>query len=85
MRLLLVNFSQICALDCIYGFILIRSTLGSLLIIFGTFVRELWPLIDVRISFLLNNFRTNGHTFTKFYICIYIDKIYIVIHFRSIF
>ena len=49
--------------------------LGLLHIIFCTFVPKLWPLIYAKISFLLNILRTNEQNFTKFYICIYIDKI----------
>ena len=39
------------------------------------FVIELWPLIDVRISFPLNIFRANRKKWTKFSICIDIDKV----------
>ena len=52
----------------IYAFVLTRSTLGLLHIIFGTFVPELWPLIYSKISFPLNIFRTNGQILTKLYI-----------------
>ena len=41
----------------IYAFILTRSTLGLLAVIFGKFLTELWPLIEVRISFQLNILR----------------------------
>ena len=61
----------------IYAFILKRSTLGLLHIIFRTFVPELWPLIYAKISFPFNILRTNGQNFTKFYICIHIEKIYV--------
>ena len=71
----LVEFSP----NFIYAFILIRSTLGLLHIIFRTFVPELWPLIYAIISFQFNILRANGQNFTKFYICIYIDKIYVEI------
>ena len=40
-----------------------------------TFVPESWPLIYAKILFQLNIYRTNRQIFTKFYICIYIDKI----------
>ena len=40
--------------------------MGLLPDIFRIFITKLWPLIDVRISFLLNIFRTNGQNFTKF-------------------
>ena len=55
----------------VYALILTRSKLGFLHIIFPT-VPQLWPLIYVRISFLLNILRTNGQNFTKFYICAFI-------------
>ena len=45
------NVIEIDHILCTYKFILIRSTLGLLRIIFGTFVTELWPLIDVRTLF----------------------------------
>ena len=51
-------------------FILTRSTLGLLTVIFRTFVLVLWPLIYAKISFQFNILRTNGQNFTKFYICI---------------
>ena len=38
---------------------------------------ELWPLIDVRIEFLLNILETNRPMETKFCIPIIIDKIYV--------
>ena len=43
---------------------------------FGKFATELLPLIDVRIEFLLNIFKTNRPIKTKFCILIIIDKIY---------
>ena len=55
---------------------LTRSTLGFSHDIFRIFAPELWPLICPKISFPLNFLRTNCHKFTKFYICIHIDKIY---------
>ena len=61
----------------IYAFILTRSSLGLLHVIFRSFVPEKWPLIYAKNSFPLNILRTNCHKFTKFYICIYIDKIYV--------
>ena len=52
--------------------------LGLLAVIFHTFVPVLWPLIYAEISFLFNIIlRTNGQNFTKFYICIHIDKTYV--------
>ena len=42
----------------VYAFILTRSRLGLLPVMFCLFVTEMWPLIDVRILFLLNIFRT---------------------------
>ena len=44
---------------------------------FGKFATELWPLIDVRIQFLLNILKTNLLIKTKFCIHIIIDKIYL--------
>ena len=61
----------------IYAFILTRSMLRLLHIIFHIFVPVLWPLIYAKISFPFNILRTNGHNFTKLYICIHIDKIYV--------
>ena len=46
---------------------------------FGKFETELLPLINVRIEFLLNIFKTNRLIKTKFCIHIIIDKIYICI------
>ena len=45
-------------------------------VIFRTFVSELWPLIYAKLSLRFNILRTNGQNFTKFGICIHIDKIY---------
>ena len=45
--------------------------------IFGKFAKELRPLINVRIEFLLNNLITNRPIKTKFCIHIIIDKIYV--------
>ena len=70
-----------------YAFILTRSTMKLLHIIFHTFVPELWALIDSKILFPLNNLRTNGQFLTKLYITIYTDKIYVGIvscHFSHI-
>ena len=44
---------------------------------FGKFATELRPLIDVRIQFLLNIFKTNRPIKTKFCIHIIIDNIYV--------
>ena len=52
-------------LNFVYAFILARSMLELLPVIFPKFVTELWPMIDIRISFLLNILGTN-----------HIDKIY---------
>ena len=60
-----------------YALILTRSRLGLLCIHFCKFITELWPLIDVRISFPLNILRTSWWNLTKF--CIYIDIINIYI------
>ena len=43
---------------------------------FRKFATELWPLIDVRIFFLLNILRMDGQNLSKFCIHIIIDKIY---------
>ena len=59
----------------IYAFIWLWSSLGLLHIIFRNFVPELWPLIYAKMLFPFNILRTNGQNFTKFYICIHIDKI----------
>ena len=61
----------------IYAFILTKSLLGLLHIIFFTFVPELWPLIYAIILYPFNILRTNGQNFTKFYTCVHIDKIYV--------
>ena len=58
-----------------YAIILTRSTLGLLAVIFRTFVPVLWPLIYAKILFTFSILRTNGQNFTKYYICIHIDKI----------
>ena len=71
----------------IYAFILTRSTLGLLHIIFHTIVLELWPLIYSKISFPLKILRTNGQILIKLFITIYTDKIYVGIvscHFSQI-
>ena len=44
---------------------------------FGNFATELWPVIDIRIEFLLNILKTKIPIKTKFCIHIIIDKIYI--------
>ena len=41
----------------VYAFILTTSRLELFPVIFCLFVTELWPMIDVRILFLLNIFR----------------------------
>ena len=51
--------------------------MGVIHIIFHTFVIELWPLIYAKISFSFNILRTNGLNFTKLYITINTDKIYV--------
>ena len=71
----------------IYAFILTRSSFGLMHVIFGTFEPELWPMIYAKILFPFNTLRTIGQNFTKFYICIHIDKIYVGIvtrHFSHI-
>ena len=59
----------------VYALILTISKFGLLQIIVRKFVAKLWPLIDVRVLFQLTILRTNGNHFTKFYICIYNDRI----------
>ena len=49
----------------VYPLKLTRSRLGLLSVVYSKFETELWSLIDVRISFSLNIFRTNGHNFIK--------------------
>ena len=83
----LANYMTYFSPNFIYAIILTRSSLGLLHVIFRKFVLELWPVIYAKISFLFNILRTNGQTFTKFYICIHIDKIYVGIvthHFSHI-
>ena len=46
-------------------------------IIFGQFLTELWPLIDVRILFMLNILWINLWISIKFCLWIDIDKLYI--------
>ena len=60
--------------NVVYAYILTRSRFGMLPVIFHKFVTVM-ALIYVRILFPLNNWRTNGHNFAKFCICIYINKI----------
>ena len=43
---------------------------------FRKFATKLRPLIDIRIWFLLNILRMNGHNLTTFCTHIFIDKIY---------
>ena len=57
--------------------LLTRSSLGLFHIIFRKFVPELWPFIYAQILFSFNILRANGQNFTKFYICIHIDMIYV--------
>ena len=64
----LIEFHQI-----LYAFILTRSSLRLLHVIFRTF--DLWPLINAKILFPLNSLRTMLQNYTKFYKCIDIDKI----------
>ena len=78
-RFRLISWEQIDRIspNFIYAFILTRSTLGLLHIIFRTFILELCPLIYAKIWFLFNILRTNRQNFTKFLICIHFDNIYI--------
>ena len=59
----------------VYALILTRSRLGLSCIIILLFVAELWPLIDVRTSFLLAILITNAWNLTNFCVCIDINKI----------
>ena len=61
----------------IYAFILTRSKMGSLHIIFCLLVPELLPQNGAKILFPFNILRTDVQNFTKFYICNHIDKIYV--------
>ena len=65
-----------------------RSRLGLILVIFCTFLPELWPLIDLRLNFVFAQYLENKLTeFHQFYMCINIDKIYVKIiscHFSHI-
>ena len=68
-------YTRAMALNVLCALILTRFRLG-LYMSLRSFVPELWPLNFARISsFPLNILRTNWQIFTKFYICIYIDKI----------
>ena len=51
-----------------------RSRLGLLRVNFCTFITELWPFIDVRISFPLNILRMNRWNLTKVFMCIDTDN-----------
>ena len=62
-------------LNFVYTLILIVARLGLKSVKFRKFATELRPLIDVRVSFLLNVLRTNGQNLSKFCIHINIDKI----------
>ena len=73
----LENYLNFFSPNFIYAFILTRSSLGLSHIIICIFVPEFWPFIYAKISFSFNYWRTNTHNFTKFYICIPIDKIYL--------
>ena len=59
----------------VYAMILTRCRLKLLHVIFHSLVPELGPLIYTRISFTLNILRKNWQIFSKFYICIVINKI----------
>ena len=53
-----------------YPLKLTRSRFGLLRVNFPKFITELWPLVDVGISFPLNILRTNWWNVTRFCICI---------------
>ena len=52
----------------IYAFLLTRTSLELLHIIFRTFVLELWPLICAKFSFPFSILGTNGPNFNKLFI-----------------
>ena len=58
----------------VYALILSRCRFGWLNKIFRSFSTELWPLIDVEMSFMLNILWTNRWILIKFCRCIDIDK-----------
>ena len=75
-RSIILNIIDRISPNFIHASILTRSTLGLLHITFRIFVPELWPMIYARISFPLNILRTfNWQNFTKFCVCIHIDRI----------
>ena len=61
-------------MDEVYALINTRSMLFLKHVIFGQFLTEFWPLIDVRILFMLNILWINLWISIKFCICIDIDK-----------
>ena len=61
--------------NSVYALILTRCRLGWLKNIFRSFLTELWSLIDVVISFILNILWTNWWILIKFCKCIDINKI----------
>ena len=52
-----------------------RSESGLLCVDLGKFIKDLWPLICVNISFPLNIFRMNEWNLTKLSISVEIDEI----------
>ena len=67
------------------NFVYTSSMLVLKIIVFRKFTTELWPLIDVRIWFLLHILRMNGQNETKFCISVMINKIYVNIVKRHFF
>ena len=61
-------------LSFVYALINTRSMLYLMHVIFGQFLTELWPLIDVRILFMFNILWIDLWISIKFCICIDIDK-----------
>ena len=59
----------------IYAFILTRSSLGLLHIILIHLCQSYGPWFTPKFHVPLNILKTNRQNFTKFYICIHIDKI----------
>ena len=68
-----------------YALIFTASRLGFLHVIFQKLTTELWPLIDVRISFPLNILRTNQWNLRKFLHIQDTDKISVGIVTRQFF
>ena len=66
-----MNFDQ----NFVYALINTRSMFFLMHIIFGQFLTGLWPLINIRILFMLNILGINLWLSIRFCICVDIDKI----------